>query len=539
MLYIIGTIMKLRIGLIFALCILCAAQLAWFAPNTRYAVGFDGMAYTGIAATIRAGHLLESVDAFRSPLISWLIALVPGLSVLQAGKLITLLSFLLTCILLYVFTLELWNSDVIAAIAVALLFAARGLTFFAVAIVTPDYLFALIVLLYFRALLQALRSDSDRWWKLGLAHGAAFLAKAIALPWLGVCTLTAIVISSGSWQSRARRLAWALTVPLLVAASWGFVLHAKYGVFTTGSQFKLNLLQWTLRGTAPTPVSKFHLLRDLSPNISEYAVDDPMPPGAWEWSYHPHYGVVIRRIFLAEARNLPLAIRELLVLMTPGIPLAFFALFPFLWKSSKLRAELIIAVTIAVGSVSLVVAYAMLAIDTRYFFPLIPLWFAIAAKFLWPSPEIGFPKTRWLCGGLVVMGIIFSLTYWASPFRVQTRDWTIICRTAGNLLERHQAKTVVSLGSGPFPEHGVGWEAGYFASYYGNARLIATLETMPQSLDGLQSDISRAAPDALLVWGTDEQRRNSIRQMLASEYTYQEKIADPQLGEVGVVLYRQ
>jgi len=196
-------------------------------------------------------------------------------------------------------------------------------------------------------------------------------------------------------------------------------------------------------------------------------------------------------------------------------------------------------VTIAVGSVSLVVAYAMLAIDTRYFFPLIPLWFAIAAKFLWPSPEIGFPKTRWLCGGLVVMGIIFSLTYWASPFRVQTRDWTIICRTAGNLLERHQAKTVVSLGSGPFPEHGVGWEAGYFASYYGNARLIATLETMPQSLDGLQSDISRAAPDALLVWGTDEQRRNSIRQMLASEYTYQEKIADPQLGEVGVVLYRQ
>ena len=538
MLYNIGTVMKRRTLLALALFCLGAAQLVWFALKARYAVGFDGMAYTRIAATIRAGHFMESVDAFRSPLISWLIALVPGLPVLQAGKLITLLSFLLTCVLLYVFTFDVWRSDAVAAIAVALLLVARGLTFFAVAIVTPDYLFALIVLLYFMALLQVERAESDRWWKLGLAHGAAFLAKAIALPWLTVFTLTAIALSPRDWHRRTRRLISALTIPLLVAGSWGVVLHAKYGVFTTGSQFKMNLLQWTLRGTTPPPVSKYHLLRDLSANISEYGVDDPMPPGAWQWNYHPRYGVVIRKIALAEIRNLLLAGRELLVLMTPGVPLAFFALFPFLWKSPRPSAEWIVGVMIAVGSVALVVAYAMLAIDTRYFFPVIPLWFAMGAKFLWPDQDIAF-YTRRLAVGLVIAGIIFSLTYWASPFRTQTRDWTTACRAAGDDLESHRAKTVVSLGSGPFPEHGIGWEAGYYASYYGDARLIATLEKIPQSLEGLQSDISQAAPDAVLIWETGEQKRESIRQNLATSYPLEEKIMDPQLGEVGLALYRR
>jgi hypothetical protein len=263
-----------------------------------------------------------------------------------------------------------------------------------------------------------------------------------------------------------------------------------------------------------------------------------MPPGAWQWNYHPQYGVIIRKIASAETHNVPAAGRELLVLMTPGIPLAFFALFPFLRKSPRPSAEWIIAVTIAVGSVAVVVAYAMLAIDTRYFFPVIPLWFAIGAKFLWPDQDVAF-YTRRLAIGLVIAGAIFSFTYWASPFRTQTRDWTTACRAAGDDLESHRAKTVVSLGAGPFPEHGIGWEAGYYASYYGNARLIATLEAIPQSLEGLQSDISQAAPDAVLIWETAEQKRESIRLNLATSYPLEEKIMDPQLGEVGLALYRR
>jgi hypothetical protein len=531
--------MKQRTMLVVGLSLLCAVQLAWFAPKTLYALGFDGTAYTGIAATLRAGRFLESVDAFRSPLISWLIALTPGLSVLAAGKLITLLSFLGACVLLYVFTLELWQSELIAATAVALLLLARGLTFFAVALVTPDYLFALIVLLYFIAILRSLRGGTERWWNLGLAHAAAFLTKGIALPWLGVCTVTAVLIASGSWNVRSKRLFSALVIPIVIAGFWATALHAKYGVFTTGSQLKINLLQWTLRGTTPQPASRYQLLRDISPNMSEYMVYDPMPPGAWEWTYRPDLALVLSRAVHAEVRNIPLAARELLVLMTPGIPLAFFTLFPFLLRSPEMRTERVLAVTIALGSVALVLAYAMLVIDSRYFFPVIPLWFAMGSKVLWPDPRLGLQRMRWLCLGVVFAGTVFSLTYWASPFRVQTRDWTVICRRAGELLKQQKTKTVVSLGSGPFPEHGVGWEAGYFASYYGNARLFATLEKIPQNLDELPLDIAQASPDAVVLWEMDQQKRDSIRRRLAAEYPNDKEIMDPQLGQVGLVLYRR
>jgi len=40
-----------------------------------------------------------------------------------------------------------------------------------------------------------------------------------------------------------------------------------------------------------------------------------------------------------------------------------------------------------------------------------------------------------------------------------------------------------------FPEHGVGWEAGYKSAYFARDRLIATAEAVPAAGDfGLMSD---------------------------------------------------
>lgn len=527
-----------RVTLVLAI-VLCVGELAWFARYTLEAINFDGIAYTGIAATIKAGKFRESIDAFRSPLISWFIALVPRLPVLPAGKIITVASFLLTAVLLYLWAFELWHSKEVAATAVLLLVLARGITFFAVALVTPDFLLAALVLAYFIALLKYLRSGSHLWWGAGLIHGIAFLAKAIALPWLTVCALTAIVVSMGHWKSKIKKFLSAMAIPVAIAGIWACVLHSKYGVYTTGSQFKTNLFQWTLRGAVPLPRSNYALLRDLSPNISHYMVDDPMPPGAWQWSYHPANSLLIRKIFSSESGNIPIALKELLMLMTPGIPLAVFVLLPILWASSDMRVESALAITVVVGSVALVLAYSMLAIDARYFFPVIPLWFAIGSKFLWPDPEFEHQRLRWLCVGLIVCGTMFSLTYWASPFRVQRRDWQVSSRSAGTMLRLHQVETVVSIGSGPFPEHGVGWESGYLSCYFGNARLIASLDSIPRILDGLQRDMAQASPDAVLLWDMDNQERDFVHQVLAIRYGNEEKIMDPELGEVGLVLYRR
>src|SRR6266851_5694240 len=98
--------------------------------------------------------------------------------------------------------------------------------------------------------------------------------------------------------------------------------------------------------------------------------------------------------------------------------------------------------------------------------------------------------------------------------------------------------------SGPFPEHGVGWEAGYKASFFGGRRLFAAMDSLPSSsqVGGLIVDIRKASPDAILMWGRpNDVRYPELRHSLALEYprSSSEKILDPVLGEVGVVLFTE
>jgi hypothetical protein len=211
---------------------------------------FDGMAYTGIARHVRQSEFHAAINAFRSPLVSWIIAAGSFVSAdyLHMGKLVSIGSFLLCVALLYVFAVRLWHSRMVASLAVLLFTLGRGLSVCAVALVTPDFLFAALVLVYFIILLRCVRSGRlIDWWFLGGIHGLAFLAKAFALAWLGLCTAVAVIFSGEARKTKAARLGLAAMIPVMIAAGWAGVLHSKYGVYTTGSQFKTNLLQWTLR----------------------------------------------------------------------------------------------------------------------------------------------------------------------------------------------------------------------------------------------------------------------------------------------------
>lgn len=514
------------------------AQLAWFGSKAFRQIDYDGMAYTGIAGQLRLWHFQDSLNAFRSPLISWLIAIVPATNLVYAGKLITITTFLLTLVTLYFFTLHLWHSHTVAATATLLMVLARGVSFFAVAFVTPDFLLTALVLVYFLALLECLRGEQDRWWGVGVVHGLAFLAKAIAFPWLAVCTFTSVVVSDGSWRAKCDRAVSALFIPILIALLWGSALHARYGVFTIGSQFKTNLLQWTLRGTVPNGPSQYKMLSDVAGQMNGFA-DDPMPPGSWEWSYHPSISILVPRIISAEMRNIPRAIKEISIMLTIGIQLGFVIVLSSLHKERRGRPEWAVAVTIALGSITLIFAYSMLVIDNRYLFPLIALWFGVGARALWSNWVFDRRNLRRCCVTLTVLGTCFSLFYRSSPFRTQTRDWQVVCREVGTSLKLHGAATTVTLGSGPFPGHGVGWEAGYTSSYFGSARLIAASEFLPSDYNNLSLDVARAAPEAVLLWCTDPQTCASIRKRLQDQYPVSESILDPKLGDVGFVLYRR
>jgi hypothetical protein len=132
--------------------------------------------------------------------------------------------------------------------------------------------------------------------------------------------------------------------------------------------------------------------------------------------------------------------------------------------------------------------------------------------------------------------------YASSPFRLLTRDFQVSCYDAGNRLRAHAGSSVVSIGTGPFPEHGVGWEAGYKASFFGGRKIIGATASLPAAnqLSSLTVDIRKASPDVILVWGRpDDPRYAGLIDSLLLQYpqNLNEKIVDPVLGQVGIVLF--
>jgi hypothetical protein len=167
---------------------------------------------------------------------------------------------------------------------------------------------------------------------------------------------------------------------------------------------------------------------------------------------------------------------------------------------------------------------------------------AIATRFLIPDSEFNHDGWRKLSIALVILGIITSMVYPSSPFRLLTRDFQASCYDAGTRLRAHAGSSVVSIGSGPYPEHGVGWEAGYKSSFFGERKIIGAMDSLPDSsqLGSLTTDIQKASPSAILVWGrSDDPRYRGLIQSLMLQYPHNssEQIVDPAIGEVGAVLF--
>jgi len=499
------------------------------------------MDYTGIARHLHNGQWYAAINDFRSPLLSWMIAAGSffGSDLVRVGKMLNILSFLACAGLLYCFAKSLWGSRLAASIAVLWFSLCRGLTAVAVEMVTPDLLLAAAVLLYFLVLLRCLRGGGNRYWLLlGAAHALAYLTKGFALPWLALCTVVAVLLSSPP-RRWAPRICLAAAIPLLVAGTWAGVLHSKYGVLTTGTQFKANFLEWTVRAYDNPPDRKFAILNDTKTYRDEYGVNDPMPPGAWPWRYRFNPKEAVAKLAASEVQNLPKALKELLIVITPGGLLAFALVLTGLVRhTAETTVERTVAVVIAFGVVTLCLAYCMLVFDGRYLYPVIPLVMAVSVGLLLTKAS----ALRSTAAALLVIGLVISMTYSSSPYRTLDRDFQISCYRAGEMLRGHSGATVASVGSGPYQEHGVGWEAGYKAAYFGDRWLIAATDQMPgaDKTATLLDDLSKAAPDAVMIWGrpADVQYRNLVHQIvLRSGEASVGVLTDPSVGEVGTAVF--
>jgi hypothetical protein len=530
----------------------CLFQLWWFSARSIREIDFDGMAYVGIARHISDGNFSKSINAFRSPLISWIMAALasPGSDFVRIGKLVSMSSALACAGLVFAFAYSLWHSREVAAIAMLWFSFARGFFPLSTELVTPDYLFAITVLLYFLVLIRCFRKGTKwDWLALGAAHSLAYLAKAFALPWLALSTLIAVTLCYGKtrWRQALLSLVLAAILPAAAGLAWGSFLHAKYGVFTTGSQLKANLLQWTLDVRFEPHDKGYEGLRDISHNTDRYGIVDPMPPGSPAWSYRVHLRNLVPAIIRSEVQYLPVAVKELLISVTVGGMLAFvFGLQRLNRNREQAFTEFRIVAIVAIDSAVLIGTYCMLVFDGRYIFPIVPLLIGSAAPFLIWKPEDGntFGLTaaaRRVCLGLVVVGILFTLTYWASPYRRVTRDYQESCYAAGRFLRQDAGATVVSFGNGPYPEHGVGWEVALKSAFFGDKKLVAWRPDLPAAgqEDAAVRDLARSGTNAVLVWGLPTNDR-FVRLVGAIKDSFgefqEERLEDPALGQVGIAL---
>ena len=543
---------RLSNGFILATALACIFQILWFASTSFAHIDHDALTYIGIARHLRQGQIHAAINAFRSPLISWFIAagsFVDG-NVLRVGKVINISCFLISAALVYHLSNRLWQSRLAASIAAFWFSLARGVAATAVTLVSPDLLLTVLVLVYFLLLLRCIRFDHPRdWVLLGLVHGLAYLAKAFALPWLAVATLVTIAISVPKLSQRLKRLVLAGFFPLLISAAWGAALYSKYEVFTTGSQFKFNFIIHNVRNFRQKS-ARFALLTDAAPGagpadpsnlkMDELMVNDPMPPHSRAWQYRPTIRQAVPLIIAAEWKNVLGALKEVTILVSPGGILGFLVM-PWLMarRRTEYAPEFRFTVVVVVSAVSLIFAYCMLVFLTTYAFPLAALIMAVTVR-LFVTDDRFTVNVWWqrICLVLAIAGLLVSFVYASSPFRTIDRDFQASCHDAARKLQASAGSRIVTVGNGPYPEHGVGWEAGFTVAYFTNRQIVAigdlpTSEQMSVWMD----DIRNASSDAVLVWG----RPNDVNYQLAlhgleSEYHTNLPIIDPALGEVGRIV---
>jgi MFS family permease len=529
--------------------VLYTLQMFRFSPFLLQRVDFDGISYVGIARHLLQGHFSRSVNGFRSPLISWIVALLSrcgNCDVFLVAKVVSILSFVILLVLSFKFTYALWNSQTAAAWVVLWLILARGLVPSSLGMVTPDFLFAALVVLYFMLLLRCFRQQGGRlftWGCLGAIVGLAFLCKAFALPWLLLLTFIAAMLLFLKFR-------FSFQIPLLIVfaltfifvAPWVAVLHRTYGVVTTGTQFKTNFYQWDMK--THLDAGDLTLLRDIRSMTDEYMVGDPMPPNSPLLKEPLPLSTVVGKGFISECRNLPLALKELFIVMTPFGVLAFLIVASQLaGLSRKGWSQYAFVVCTIFAVILLLLAYCLLVFDGRYLYPLYPLLMAVAAGALFRAPDTvnkSMATRRLLLLGISA-GLVYGASYHASPLRL-SRDYEQSCRDASYKLAEGGVKTVVSVGAGPFPEHGVGWEAGYISSFLSHSRLLAELPVLPRinDMNHFVHDVQTVSPDVILIWGNPHQEDyleiiRTCRFMLPNASV--QVIRDQKLGEVGEILF--
>lgn len=426
----------------WAILLLAGLVQTW---HTRHRIFSDGISYLDIATYYAHGDWNRALNAYWSPMYSWLLAIplrlfsINGYWDVTLIHLVNFVGFIFSLLMFELLLTELLNyraGMLDSASRISPLFSdwtirATGYCVFAIAELhligigycSPDMMATAtgFYIAYVLCTIAAGRARRTHFVGLGIAMGLTYLARASFAPMILVNLAT---IGSLRWK---RRQPWLLPVCLVCAAvgatiiPWIAVLSFSRGHMTLGEAGRLNY-GWEVGGAARSThwqgepynnigVPKHPTHREID-HPATYTFTNPVPgsyppwydPSYWYDGIAPHFELGRQLKVLRFSIPLDLYLVLLSPVTVPCIILAFWTGWQIWISKSGLRAYwfLIIPSLLYIG------AYSLVYMDRRYIAgSLAVLWLCLAASMVSRSAFV----TRYLNTMMSLWVVFFALAY--------------------------------------------------------------------------------------------------------------------------------
>lgn len=452
------------------LAVLLGAVQAW---ANRYKMNPDGISYLDIADAYSQGRWTEAVNAYWSPLYSWLLGL--ALFALKPSAYWEFPVVHMTNFLIYLVTLacfEFFFRQLLSyyqaktkddalnfripewawIVSGYTLFIWSSLIWITLFLVTPDMCVAALVYLAAGIILR-IHTRSGSWLRvcpaessartafsggvlqpetrldnslsfvaLGVVLGLGYLAKAVMFP-LALIFLAVGLFSAGDFRRALPRLLVALLVFSIIVAPLAIALSTAKGRPTFGDSGKLNYA-WLISGVRPYPVHwqgeqpesgvPEHPTRKIFDHPAVFEFGTPIPGTYPPW-YDPaywHEGITPKFNFLGQIRVLAKSLLFACYPLLPSFALGYLVLVRTGRQFSLSLRDLLKSWRLMVPAIAGLGIYLPVLLQPRYIPAFVVLlWAGVFASVRSASPTASAKSRRWVVGVAIALLLVIPGTF--------------------------------------------------------------------------------------------------------------------------------
>ena len=340
----------------------------------QFQINPDGISYLDIAEKYVRGDVWGAVNAYWSPLISWLTAVLRllGLPPQVAIKLVLLMSgaVALGGVWRLLGDCPVWVRAVATSGAVPLT------VYYALHVITPDLLVAAVLAWYAVWLVEGRLDVRASVWG-GVLVALGYFAKAFALPFclMHLCGWRLLEERQVGWRQRLWSLAVSLVVTGCVSGVWIVALKAKYGVWMFGSAGRIAYAWAGPRMNLVHSVEAGFWAPAEAGDTSAWT--DPTRLPVQPWSPFESVEYAQYQVFMTLDRLRVIALVHSFAYSVLALPIVF-GLVVGVWLTSPLRRSFGVLLS---GILLYVAGYALVYVEARYLLPL-AYWVLVAGVWL-------------------------------------------------------------------------------------------------------------------------------------------------------------